>query len=114
VISNPGPAAVADAVVSDLLPPGLGGASWTCVATGTASRTASGFGDLADAVYLPLGETLTYSLSANIDDTGATRRIVFVAFPLGARWRQCDEWHHGRRSETGERASVVAPVGPRR
>ncbi|MET0552599.1 MAG: hypothetical protein ABW221_06150 [Vicinamibacteria bacterium] len=66
VASNLGPQAVAGATVADVVPPGLTGATWTCVATPGSSCTASGAGNLSDAVTLASGGSATYTLTATV------------------------------------------------
>lgn len=65
VVHNAGPAA-STATVADPLPAQLTGATWTCAATGGGTCTASGSGSISDAVSLPSGATLTYTLSATV------------------------------------------------
>lgn len=66
VVSNAGPGDVTGATVSDSFPAQINNVNWTCVATGGASCTASGSGNINDTVDLPVGETLTYTANASI------------------------------------------------
>lgn len=64
VVSNAGPEAVVGATVADDFDAALTNVTWTCSASAGASCTANGLGDLLDAVTLPAGGTVTYSISA--------------------------------------------------
>jgi uncharacterized repeat protein (TIGR01451 family) len=64
VASNAGPDAVAGARVSDLFPPSLTNVSWTCLGAGDASCAAGGAGNIDDTVVLPVGGSVTYSVTA--------------------------------------------------
>ncbi len=66
-VTNAGPGTPASVTVTDLLPDALVGASWSCVASGTAVCTLSGVGNLVDSIYLPPGDTVTYSVNATVD-----------------------------------------------
>ncbi len=63
--SNLGPDNVTGAGVYDILPLSLTG-TWICVGAGGGTCTASGSGDIADAVNLPAGGSVTYTVSATI------------------------------------------------
>jgi uncharacterized repeat protein (TIGR01451 family) len=64
--SNGGPTDDPGVTISDAFPPGLA-CSWTSVAVGGASNnTATGAGDLADTVSLPVGSMVTYTASCTI------------------------------------------------
>jgi uncharacterized repeat protein (TIGR01451 family) len=52
------------AVVSDMIPPGLSGATWSCEVPGSATCTATGSGDLLAQVSIPAGESVIYHLTA--------------------------------------------------
>jgi len=67
VISKGGPSDLPSATVTDSLPAGLTGASWTCVASAGASCTAAGSGDINDPVSIPAGANLTYTINATVD-----------------------------------------------
>lgn len=70
VVSNAGPYATT-ATVTDTMPAELSGATWTCSAAGGGTCSASGNGDISDAVSLPVGATLTYTVSGtSISGTG--------------------------------------------
>ncbi|MDY7091511.1 MAG: IPTL-CTERM sorting domain-containing protein [Acidobacteriota bacterium] len=66
-VTNLGPEP-AEALVSDMQPPGLV-CSWQCSATGGGSCTLpGGTGGLLDSVFLPLGAVATYSLPCEVVD----------------------------------------------
>ena len=71
--------------VTDTFPSEVASVSWTCVAAGGASCTASGTGDISDSVILPAGSSVTYTILANTDPA-ATAHLVntaTVAVPAG-------------------------------
>lgn len=67
VADNTGPDGVTGAAVTDLVPGDLGGVNWTCAAEGGATCTASGIGDVVDAVDLPAGGSVTYTIEGTVD-----------------------------------------------
>src|SRR6185369_13720768 len=69
---------VTGAVVADTLPASLTGVTWTCVAAGGGACTASGSGNINDAVNLPVGATATYTVSATLN-ANATDTLVNTA-----------------------------------
>ena len=78
VVTNFGPNNASGATVTDTLPAGIVSATWTCVGAEGGSCTASGVGSINDAVNLPPGGRVTYTLSANISPA-ATGTIVNTA-----------------------------------
>lgn len=66
-VSNGGPHDAVGAVVADSFPGELGNVVWTCEASSGAVCTASGSGDIADTVTVPVGGTVTYTVTADID-----------------------------------------------
>jgi hypothetical protein len=66
VATNAGPGPVAGATVTDTLPGVLLGATWTCVASPGSSCTASGNGNIADTVTLPVAGTVSYTFTATV------------------------------------------------
>lgn len=69
VATNYGPAAATDVTVSDPLPAGISSANWTCTAVNGGTCTASGSGALNDSVNLPVGASVTYTLSMAVPAT---------------------------------------------
>ena len=67
------PIAAADApLVTDSLPASITGVSWTCVASGGASCTASGSGNLnTSALTLPSNASVTYTITGVLDSATA-------------------------------------------
>ncbi|MBL8246563.1 MAG: Ig-like domain repeat protein [Rhodanobacteraceae bacterium] len=63
LVRNLGPQNVANARVTDILPPQLGNASWTCSAGSGASCPASGTGTVDALVSLNAGSSLTFTLT---------------------------------------------------
>jgi len=68
----------ADATVADVLPAPATSGTWTCTATGGAHCTASGSGDLNDAVHLPVGGTVTYLVQVTVA-SGASGTLTNTA-----------------------------------
>jgi uncharacterized repeat protein (TIGR01451 family) len=85
VVSNAGPEAAVDAVVTDTVPAALLGATWTCTASAGSACTASGAGNINDTVDLLVGGTATYLLTGTVDPaaSGTLVNTVTVALPLG-------------------------------
>ena len=86
VVANSGPVLAVAAEVTDVLPPELENASWTCSsATAAACGAASGSGSLDDDPALPPGSQLSYQLTATVAP-GASGSVVYgvaVAPPAG-------------------------------
>jgi uncharacterized repeat protein (TIGR01451 family) len=85
VVTNAGPDGAVGATVTDTLPVGVAGATWTCTPSGGASCTTSGTGGIADTVDVPVAGTLTYSITATIDPaaTGTLSNTAIVAAAAG-------------------------------
>jgi uncharacterized repeat protein (TIGR01451 family) len=67
-VSNAGPSVMTAVAIDDPLPAALTGVGWTCAASGGAAcPSASGTGDIADVVDLPVGGGLTYTVSGTVD-----------------------------------------------
>jgi uncharacterized repeat protein (TIGR01451 family) len=71
VVSNTGPSDAIGASVTDTLPAAFTGASWTCLATGGGTCTASGTGNISDSVDVPAGATLTYTVQAALSGSAS-------------------------------------------
>ncbi|MEO8264284.1 MAG: hypothetical protein ABI706_02115 [Ilumatobacteraceae bacterium] len=84
VAGNAGPSAVAGAMVTDLLPAALLGATWTCTATG-GTCPASGTGDIAANVDLVVGGAATFTIDATVSPTASSTlaNTVTIAAPSG-------------------------------
>src|SRR6185295_1338077 len=85
VVSNFGPSNVTGATVTDALPAGVTSMSWTCVGAGGGVCPAAGSGAISNSADLPVGATVTYSITVSIA-AGATGSVVnsaSVAAPLG-------------------------------
>jgi len=88
VVTNNGPADVSGALVSDPIPAQIASWSWACTAqAGGASGCTpyAGTGDFTDTVDLPLGDSITYTVTATIasDAVGTLTNNVTVAPPSG-------------------------------
>ncbi len=84
VASNAGPSAAVGATVADTFPASLTG-TWTCVGAGGGTCTASGSGNINDTVNLPVGGSVTYTVSAMVSAsaTGTLSNTATVAAPAG-------------------------------
>src|SRR5574340_1124109 len=85
VAGNVGPDPAIGATVTDTLPAILSGVAWTCAAAGGATCAASGSGNLATAVDLPMGGTATFTVNATLSAaaTGNLVNTASVATPAG-------------------------------
>lgn len=73
VVSNTGPTASTGAQIADALPAGVTGFSWTAVTAGGASVGApSGTGAIATTADLPVGGTVTFTVTAQTDPSRTT------------------------------------------
>jgi len=85
VVRNNGPSGVTSAFVSDIMPSGLSGVSWSCIgaAGGTCSAN-SGNGNINNAVDLPSGGSVTFTVSGTVSQTsGSLSNTVTVSAPSG-------------------------------
>ena len=82
--SNAGPSAANGATVADTFPASLT-CSWTCVGAGGGTCTASGSGNINNAVNLPSGGSVTYTASCAISAaaTGTLSNTATVTAPGG-------------------------------
>lgn len=78
VASNAGPSNASSATVADTFPASLTNITWSTVTAGGATATASGSGNIADAVNLPAGSSVTYTVNATISP-GATTTLSNTA-----------------------------------
>ncbi|HWS26798.1 MAG TPA: IPT/TIG domain-containing protein, partial [Xanthomonadales bacterium] len=69
LVSNAGPQSVVNARVTDILPPQLADAAWTCSASAGASCPASGTGTLDALVSLPAGSSVSFALTVTAQAT---------------------------------------------
>ena len=86
VVTNPsGPSDVVGATVTDALPVGATSMNWTCTATGGGACAASGSGALSESVDVPIGGSVTFSVTVAIDPsaTGTITNSASVATPVG-------------------------------
>jgi uncharacterized repeat protein (TIGR01451 family) len=72
VVTNSGPDPVMWATVTDNLPASLTGAAWTCAPAGGGSCGAGASGNINDTVNLPMGATVTYTLTGTVSANPVT------------------------------------------
>jgi uncharacterized repeat protein (TIGR01451 family) len=86
VAANGGPDPVTGARVAAILPKGLLGATWSCVASAGSSCAATGSGSIDDTVGLLPSGTLTYSLNATINPAaaGSLTNTATISLATGA------------------------------
>ena len=66
-VVNNGSQDAVNAILYDVLPAGFDNSTWTCVATGLATCTTSGTGEITDFITVPNdGSTLTYTITATL------------------------------------------------
>ncbi len=80
-VANSGPSDAPGAVVTDVLPPEVSSATWTCSGHLGGSCGASGSGGLAESVGVPAGADVVFALAATIDPaaTGTVSNTATVA-----------------------------------
>jgi len=78
VASNPGPSPVVGATVTDTFSVDLAGCTWTCAPLGGATCSSPGAGNINQSVNLPVGGSVTYSVSCALSPT-ATGSLVNTA-----------------------------------
>ncbi|HEY6942292.1 DUF7507 domain-containing protein [Dokdonella sp.] len=85
VASNAGPSAVAGATVADTIPATITGATWTCIGIGGATCPASGSGNIAATVDLPVGGNATFTVTGTVSAsaTGTLANTATIAAPAG-------------------------------
>lgn len=84
VAANAGPFEASGATVADAFPAALT-CTWTCVGAGGGTCTASGSGNLSDAVNLPAGGSVSYSATCAISASasGTLSNTATVLAPAG-------------------------------
>lgn len=85
VASSSGPSAVSGAVVEDSFDADLEGCTWTCSGSAGGSCAASGAGDVAEAVDLPVGASVTFVIDCAIaaGATGMLDNQASITPPVG-------------------------------
>lgn len=69
VVANSGPADVSEATVQDSLPEQFVGATWTASGSVGTTFQRSGTGSLEETISLPAGGSVTYKVTATLNDT---------------------------------------------
>lgn len=85
-VANNGPDAVTGATVTDNIPAQIISANWTCATSGSAACGAvSGSGNINELVNLPVGSTVTYTVTANTSAlaVGTINNTANVNVPVG-------------------------------
>lgn len=81
VVTNPGPFDAVGATVTDNFPAELSNVEWTAVLAGGATGAAAGSGNISETVGIPVGGSITYTVTADISSsaTGVLTNTVTVA-----------------------------------
>ncbi|MBL0164368.1 MAG: DUF11 domain-containing protein [Xanthomonadales bacterium] len=66
-ISNAGPANASSVTVVDLFPSAYLGTTWLCAASAGATCTSGGAGNISQAINLPTGSHVTYTVNATVN-----------------------------------------------
>jgi uncharacterized repeat protein (TIGR01451 family) len=83
-LSNFGPQDVSGARVTDTVPPGFTGASWTCATSNGSSCPPSGSGDIDAAITLLVGGDVTFTVTGTVaPGTASLVNTAAVALPAG-------------------------------
>ncbi len=77
-VANVGPSDALATLVTDDFPEELSDVTWTCKASGEASCTAAGSGDLAESVDLPSGTSVTFTAVGTVA-AGAVGELINTA-----------------------------------
>ena len=86
VVSNAGPADAVGATVTDTFPASLTNVAWTCAVSGSAiCGNASGSGDISETADIPVGDSVTYTITADVlaSATGNLDNTATVTAPAG-------------------------------
>lgn len=85
VVNNAGPVAALGTTVVDIFPAAYTGASWTCAATGGASCSAAGSGNITQLVNLPMGGEVVFNVAGSVapGTTGTLVNTVTAVVPGG-------------------------------
>lgn len=84
VATNNGPDDAAGAVISDTVPAGVTGVTWTSEAAGGAAGTASGSGNLDDTLTaFPSGGVITYTLAGTLGTWSGVSNTAEITIPSG-------------------------------
>ena len=81
--TNAGGGTLPGVTVADAFPGELTGCTWTCAATAGATCTASGTGNLLDAITLPTGGVATYTASCSLPASTAVTSLSNTATIAG-------------------------------
>jgi uncharacterized repeat protein (TIGR01451 family) len=82
--ANAGPVVANGATVTDTVPAALTGAMWTCSGSGGGTCSPSGGPNITDTVNLPVGASVTYTLTGTVGANPSNlRNTATVAVPSG-------------------------------
>lgn len=86
VASNAGPSNIIGATVADTLPGSITNVTWSTSASGGATASPSGVGNIADTVNLPVGGSVTYTVTGTVSPaaTGTLVNTATITAPAGA------------------------------
>ncbi|MFB0534056.1 MAG: OmpL47-type beta-barrel domain-containing protein, partial [Anaerolineae bacterium] len=84
VVRNAGPSDAYGATVSDSVPAGVSGFTWSCTASGGATCSGSGSGDINDTVNVSVGGVVTYTVNGTVTTDDPIINTASVTAPVGA------------------------------
>lgn len=107
VVNNPGPSAAPGASVADTFPALCVSPTWTCVGAGSGTCTASGSGNIADTVNLPVGGSVIYTALCPLGPaaSGTLSNTATVSTPSGVV-----DPNPGNNSSSDVTTVIAAPV----
>ncbi|MCB1643327.1 MAG: DUF11 domain-containing protein, partial [Xanthomonadales bacterium] len=89
-VSNSGPSDAPGSSVTDSFPAACTTVNWTCTGAGGGTCTAAGTGNIADTVSLPVGGSVSYSATCDIDMMATGTLVNTATAAVGAGVTELD------------------------